>query len=56
MRKGLLLGTGFSVELGMPTSKEFSQVFFNFLNPNKLKNILAIMKSYEPYGNDNPTK
>jgi len=55
MRKGLLLGAGFSVELGMPTSQEFSNAFFNFLNPNKLKNILSIMKSYEPYGNNNPT-
>ena len=55
MRKGLLLGAGFSVELGMPTSQEFSNAFFNFLNPNKLKNILSIMKTYEPYGNNNPT-
>ena len=55
MRRGLLLGAGFSVELGMPTSKEFSQAFFNFLSPKKLKEIINIMKSYEPYGKDNPT-
>jgi len=43
MRKGLLLGAGFSVELGMPTLHEFSQAFFNFLTPNKLKSIIATM-------------
>ena len=55
MRKGLLIGAGFSVELGMPTSQEFSQAFFSFLTPDKLKSIVEIMKSYEPYGDDSPT-
>ena len=55
MRRGLLLGAGFSVELGMPTSKEFSQAFFSFLTPKKLKGIIDIRKSYEPFGKDNPT-
>jgi hypothetical protein len=55
MSKGLLLGAGFSVELGMPTLREFSQAFFNFLTPNILRSLITIMKSYEPYGNNNPT-
>ena len=55
MRKGLLLGAGFSMELGMPSAKEFSRALYNFLTPNKLRIAIDSMKRGEPYGKANPT-
>jgi len=55
MRKALLLGAGFSIPLGMPSSAEFSKSFFTYLTPEKLKSIAAKCKEYEPYGEANPT-
>jgi len=54
-RKGLLLGAGFSMELGMPSAQEFSRAFYSFLTPNKLRIFADRMKANEPYGSENPT-
>ena len=55
MRKGLLLGAGFSMELGMPSAHEFSRALYNFLTPNKLRIFVDKLKQQEPYGSENPT-
>jgi len=43
------------MELGMPSSQEFSRAFYNFLTPNKLRIFVDQMKAGEPYGVGSPT-
>ena len=52
MAKGLLLGAGFSFDLGMPLASEFSDTLFSFFNADKMSRIINNMRGHRPYGND----
>ncbi len=52
MAKGLLLGAGFSFDLGMPLASEFSDTLFGFLNSFKIENLINNMRGHRPYSND----
>lgn len=52
MAKGLLLGAGFSFDLGMPLASEFSDTLFSFLNSFKIENLINNMRGHRPYCND----
>lgn len=54
MAKGLLLGAGFSYDLGMPLASEFSDTLFSYFNLEKMTNLINDMKDRRPYGNDKP--
>lgn len=54
MAKGLLLGAGFSYNLGMPLAYEFSEVLFHYLDKNKIAWLLENMRGHLPYGDDSP--
>lgn len=54
MKKGLLLGAGFSYDLGMPLIKELTEVFLALFNPINAKNITPILASKNPFGNNRP--
>jgi len=55
MSKALLIGAGFSIPLGMPSSAEFSKAFFTFLTPDRLKAIAGNCEAYESFSGDNVT-
>lgn len=52
MAKGLLLGAGFSFDLGMPLVSEFSDTLFSFFNDTKMTHIINSMRGHRPYSND----
>ena len=52
MAKGLLLGAGFSFDLGMPLASEFSDTLFSFFNATKMTRIINNMRGHRPYSND----
>ena len=52
MAKGLLLGAGFSFDLGMPLASEFSDTLFSFFNAAKMTRIINNMRGHRPYSND----
>lgn len=52
MAKGLLLGAGFSFDLGMPLASEFSDTLFSFFNAEKMCRIINNMRGHRPYSND----
>lgn len=52
MAKGLLLGAGFSYDLGMPLASEFSDTLFSFFNATKMTYIINKMKGLRPYSID----
>lgn len=54
MRKGLLLGAGFSCDLGMPLVKTLSKDFFSFYSKKRLKSFINVWSKEEPYGADDP--
>lgn len=54
MAKGLLLGAGFSYDLGMPLASEFSDTLFSYFNLEKMTNLINDMKDRRPYGDDKP--
>ena len=54
MKRALLLGAGFSYDLGMPLSAEFSSAFFEYLSPPRRSAMSRILKSNQPFGNDHP--
>ncbi len=54
MPTGLLLGAGFSYDLGMPLAGEFTKPLFNYLNNERMKSMIDGMKEVFPYGEDNP--
>jgi len=54
-KRALLLGAGFSHDLGMPLAAGFTKDFFYFLNPDRMeKYIIRIWKTADPYGADRP--
>jgi len=54
MRKGLLLGAGFSYDLGMPLVKTLTKDFFSFFSKKRLKSFIDLWSKNEPYGVDDP--
>lgn len=54
MRTGLLLGAGFSYDLGMPLAAEVTKVFLELFNESNVPRIAAILSIKNPYGNDRP--
>lgn len=54
MKKGLLLGAGFSFDLGMPLVTGLTKDFFHFFNEERLNRYIESWKMAEPYGEDYP--
>jgi hypothetical protein len=43
MKKGLLLGAGFSYDLGMPLVGELTEVFLNIFNDEKIRKLAIVL-------------
>ncbi|WP_413437950.1 hypothetical protein ACFDAU_16260 [Sulfuriferula sp. GW1] len=54
MKIALLLGAGFSYDLGMPISSEMTEVFLGMFNEANTTKLSATMAHQEPFGNDRP--
>ncbi|MGU7785040.1 hypothetical protein [Burkholderia sp. PU8-34] len=54
MKKGLLLGAGFSYDLGMPTARELTETFLDLFDKRKAALIVASLGSHQPYSSDRP--
>jgi hypothetical protein len=54
MNKGLLLGAGFSYDLGMPLSVEFTEVFLGIFNKRNVKSLATALAKNDPYSNGRP--
>lgn len=54
MKTALLLGAGFSYDLGMPISSELTEVFFDMFNKANTTNLAATMSRHQPFGDDRP--
>lgn len=54
MAKGLLLGAGFSFDLGMPLASEFSDTLFSYFDLQKMTDLINNMRDHLPYGNNRP--
>lgn len=53
MTKALLIGAGFSCDLGMPSANELSKTFFKYFNYDIVKmKIIPRIKDLQPYGKD----
>lgn len=50
MTKALLIGAGFSADLGMPLVNELSKVFFKDFNNNAVEKLINNLRKTEPYG------
>lgn len=53
-KRALLLGAGFSFDLGMPLVNTLTQDFFHFLTPERMEKYIKSWKLAEPYGADRP--
>ncbi|WP_156769211.1 hypothetical protein [Methanococcus vannielii] len=51
----MLIGAGFSYDLGIPLANDVSKDFFFFYNNTRLKDHINSWSKHEPYGEDNPT-
>lgn len=54
MRKGLLLGAGFSYDLGMPLAAELTEVFLNVFSDELVERMATAMSLRQPYSADRP--
>lgn len=54
MNKGLLLGAGFSYDLGMPLSVEFTEVFLGIFNKDNVKSLATALAKNDPYSKGRP--
>jgi len=54
MKKVILLGAGFSYELGMPLACELTEIFLGTFTENKVLRFVNILSMNEPYGKDRP--
>ena len=53
MTKAILIGAGFSCDLGMPSAAQLSNTFFTYFNYEKVNNyIIPQIKHLKPYGKD----
>jgi hypothetical protein len=49
MKKGLLLGAGFSFDRGMPLVGELTDVFLSLLDERKIRNLAVLLSAQSPY-------
>lgn len=54
MKKGLLLGAGFSYDLGMPLASELTDVFLGIFPRKKAYRFAEILAKQNPYASDRP--
>jgi hypothetical protein len=54
MKKGLLLGAGFSYDLGMPLAKELTDVFLGIFNKRNVKSLATVLASNNPFTEERP--
>jgi hypothetical protein len=54
MKKGLLLGAGFSFDLGMPLVGELTDVFLSLFDERKIRNLAVLLSTQRPYTPDRP--
>ena len=54
MKNGLLLGAGFSYDLGMPLTVELTEVYLNLFTDDDAKQMARAMSVQQPYGKDRP--
>ncbi|MCF4172729.1 MULTISPECIES: hypothetical protein [Vibrio] len=54
MKKVLLLGAGFSYELGMPLASELTQVFLGVFSESFANKLVERLAMNEPFGSDRP--
>lgn len=54
MKTALLLGAGFSYDLGMPVSSELTEVFLGMFNKSNATSLAATMSRQQPFGDDRP--
>jgi hypothetical protein len=54
MKIGLLLGAGFSYDLGMPIAKELTEVFLGLFNTKNTKSLVLALSDNQPYSADRP--
>lgn len=54
MKAALLLGAGFSYDLGMPISSELTEVFLGMFNKANTTSLGGAMSRHKPYGDDRP--
>lgn len=54
MNKGLLLGAGFSYDLGMPLSVEFTEVFLDIFNKSNVESLATALAKNDPYSKGRP--
>lgn len=54
MKNGLLLGAGFSYDLGMPLTVELTEVFLNLFTEATVERMAKAMSMRHPYGKDRP--
>ena len=54
MKKGLLLGAGFSYELGMPLTYELTETFLGLFNERSAKLLAGQLSKNAPYSEDRP--
>jgi hypothetical protein len=53
-KKTLLLGAGFSYELGMPLANDLSKDIYSIFKPITMLRFINLLKHNEPYGKDRP--
>jgi hypothetical protein len=54
MKNGLLLGAGFSYDLGMPTANELTEVFLGLFNQINSNRLAAALSRTQPFSEDRP--
>lgn len=54
MKKGLLLGAGFSYDLGMPLASELTEIFLSLFNKINIFLYAKLLSEGEPYGKERP--
>jgi len=54
MKNGLLLGAGFSYDLGMPLTVELTEVFLNVFTDEMAARVAKAMSLRQPFGRDRP--
>ncbi|DAB38108.1 MAG TPA: hypothetical protein CFH83_07695 [Sulfuricurvum kujiense] len=54
MKKGFLLGAGFSYDFGMPLASELTEIFFAPFNEYSIQNLVHVLSQNNPYGAERP--
>ena len=54
MKKGLLLGAGFSFDLGMPLAKELTEIFLGRFDKQTIVLVGSILSRQNPFSSDRP--